>query len=154
MHFYTQVIRLCKKFFYMDKCKGCGSSELVKSGKTRHGKQRYRCKNCMCNYSEGDGRVKHGIEKRLRVIKMYLEGIGIRSIERLEGVSNPLIIYWIRHFSSLIRKELNRIPIPSTPDKIEILEIDELFTYYKKRANEPMYGLLLTETGIKLLICK
>ena len=138
----------------MERCKGCGGNELVKNGKTRHGKQRYKCRNCNCNYSEGDGRLKHGMEKRLKVIKMYLEGIGIRSIERLEGVSNPLIIYWIRHFSSLIRKELNRIPIPDSPDKIEILEIDELFTYYKKRPSEHMYGLLLTETGTRLLISK
>ena len=138
----------------MERCKGCGSNELVKNGKTRHGKQRYKCKNCNCNYSDGDGRLKHGMEKRLKVIKMYLEGVGIRSIERLEGVSNPLIIYWVKHFSSLIRKELNRIPIPETPDKIEILEIDELFTYYKKRPNEHMYGLLLTETGTRLLISK
>ena len=138
----------------MERCKGCGSDVIVKNGKTRHGKQRYRCTNCSGNYSEGDGRLKHGMEKRLKVIKMYLEGVGIRSIERLEGVSTPLVIYWIRHFSSLIRKELNRIPIPETPDKIEILEINELFTYYKKRPSEHMYGLLLTETGTRLLISK
>lgn len=94
------------------------------------------------------------MDKRLKLIKMYLEGVGIRSIATLEEVSNPLIIYWIRHFSSIIRKELNRIPIPDTHQKIEILEIDELFTYYKKRPNKRMYGLLLTETGIKLLTSK
>jgi len=57
---------------------------------------------------DGDMRLKHGLEKRLKVINMYLEGVGIRSIERLEGVSNPLIIYWIRHFSELIRKEITK----------------------------------------------
>jgi hypothetical protein len=81
-------------------------------------------------------------------------GCGIRSIERLEGVSNPLIIHWIRHFSSLIRKELRRRVIPDSPKDIEILEIDELFTYYTKRPDEPMYGLLLTETQTRLLISK
>lgn len=105
-----------------------------------------------CNYIAGDSRLKHGMEKRLKLIKIYLEGLGIRSIESLEELSNPLI--WIRHFSSLIRKELNPIPIPDTPDKIEILEIDELFTYYKKRPNEHVYGLFFTETGTRLLISK
>lgn len=146
------MIRCYEKSVCMQGCKGCSSNSLVKNGKTRHGKQRYKCKNCSCNYSEGDGRLKHGMEKRIKVIKMYLEGAGIRSIERLEGVSSPLVIYWIRHFSSLIRKELNRIPIPETPEKIEILEIDELFAYYKQRPNEHMHGLLLTESGIRLLI--
>jgi len=85
---------------------------------------------------------------------MYLEGVGIRSIERLEGVSNPLIIYWIRHFAQLIRKEIRRRPIPDKPKDIAILEVDELFTYYKKNAGEHMYGLLLTETETRLLISK
>jgi transposase-like protein len=46
---------------------------------------------------------------------MYLEGVGIRSTERLEGVSSPLIIYWIRHFAQLIRKEIRRRSIPDKP---------------------------------------
>ena len=138
----------------MKNCKGCGSDKLIKNGKTVKGVQRYKCKECGSTYGEGDRRLKHGLEKRLKVIKMYLEGVGIRSIERLEGVSNPLIIYWIRHFAELIRKEIKRRPIPSSPKDIAIVEIDELFTYYKKRPDEHMYGLLLTETETKLLISK
>ena len=138
----------------MKSCKGCGSDNLVKNGRNKLGAQRYKCKGCGSTYIEGDNRLKYGLEKRLRVIQMYLEGVGIRSIERLEGVSNPLIIYWIRHFSELIRKELKRRPIPDKPRDIAIVEIDELFTYYKKRPSEHMYGLLLTETETKLLISK
>lgn len=137
----------------MDICKGCGSKELVKNG-TVKGIQRYRCKECGGTFRSGDLRLKYGLAKRIKVIKMYLEGVGIRSIERLEGVSNPLIIYWIRHFSKLIRQELKRRSIPERIQDIEILELDELFTYYKKRPKERMYGLLLTETEIKLLISK
>ena len=138
----------------MEICKGCGGSKLVKNGRNKLGAQRYKCKDCTCTFIEGDKRLKHGLEKRLKVINMYLEGIGIRSIERLEGVSNPLIIYWIRHFAELVRKEIKRRPIPENPKDIAIMEIDELFTYYKKRPNESMYGLLLTETETKLLISK
>ncbi len=138
----------------MKNCKGCGSDKLIKNGKSSQGVQRYKCKECGSTYGEGDRRLKHGLEKRLKVIKMYLEGIGIRSIERLEGVSNPLIIYWIRHFAELMRKEMRRRAIPNSPKDIAIVEIDELFTYYKKRPEEHMYGLLLTETETKLLISK
>jgi hypothetical protein len=123
-------------------------------GRVVRGVQRYKCKECGSTYGEGDRRLKHGLEKRLKVIKMYLEGVGIRSIERLEAVSNPLIIYWIRHFAELIRKEIRRIPIPNSPKDIAIVEIDELFTYYKERPEERTYGLLLTETETKLLISK
>lgn len=138
----------------MKNCKGCGSDKLSKNGKTSNDVQRYKCKECGSTYGEGDRRLKHGLEKRLKVIKMYLEGVGIRSIERLEGISNPLIIYWIRHFAELIRKEIRRRPIPNSPKNFAIVEIDELFTYYKKRPNEHMYALLLTEKETKLLISK
>ena len=138
----------------MKSCKGCGSNKLTKNGKNKLGAQRYKCKECGGTFIEGDGRLKHGLEKRLKVISMYLEGVGIRSIERLEGVSNPLIIYWIRHFAQLIGKELKRRTVPLAPKDIAIVEIDELFTYYKKRPSEPMYGLLLTETETRLLISK
>lgn len=136
-------------------CKGCGSEKLVKNGKSPEGIQKYQCKECWGTFREGgDRRLKHSLEKRLKVLKMYLEGIGIRSIERLEGVSNALIIYWIRHYAEIIKHQMRSKPIPDKLENIEILEIDELFTFYKKRKGMPMSGLLWTETGVKLLIGK
>ena len=77
---------------------------------------------------------------------MYLEGVGIRSIERLENIPNTLVIKWIKDFGKIIKEKKN----------IEVLEGDELRTYIKKNLkmgeNKYGYGYLLTETGIKLLI--
>ena len=92
-------------------CKHCGSDHLVKNGIVG-GKQRYKCKNCQRTSRSGDLRAKYTIDKKLKVIKMYLEGVGIMSIERLEGVSNPLIIYWIRKFSNILRQKLLSVEIP------------------------------------------
>ena len=103
----------------MKYCKACGHDSFVKNGRTQKGIQRYKCKSCFGTFREGDKRLKHPIEKRIKVIKMYLEGVGIRSIERLEGVSNPLIIYWIRHFSDLVHKEIGRTNIPDYVRNIE-----------------------------------
>ena len=82
------------------KCKNCGSNFRVKNGYV-DGKQRYKCKDCGKTYRQGDLREKYSNEKRLKAIKWYLEGAGIMSIERMEGVSNPLIIKWIRKFSKI-----------------------------------------------------
>jgi transposase-like protein len=138
----------------MEYCKGCGSKEIVKNGISPEGVQKYKCKSCRSTYRSGDNRLKYSMDKRIRVVKMYLEGIGIRSIERLEKVSGALIVYWIRHFSELIRKEVRSKGIPDDLKEIEILEIDELFTYYQKKAKKPMCGLLWIETETKLLISK
>ena len=83
---------------------------------------------------------------------MYLKGVGIRSIERLEEVLNPLILHW-RHFGEIVHKEIRGSAIRQSPNYIAIIEIDELLAYYKKRPNDPVYGLLpLSETENRLLI--
>ena len=80
--------------------------------------------------------------------------MGIKTIERLEGVPNPLIIYWIKHYADILKKKLNATEIPKKLSQIEILEMDELYSFVKKRETESTFGLLWTETGIKLLILK
>lgn len=134
----------------MEECKLCGSIEIKKNGYSRHGQQRYYCNACGKTFGMGDKRVKYDLQKRLKVLKMYLEGVGIRSIERLEGVSTHLIIKWIRGFSSMLRKELRDTKIPDDAKNIEIVELDELFTYCQKNFEKYTYDLLLTGTEIKL----
>jgi len=137
----------------MKLCKHCGSDKLRKDGQVRC-KQRYLCKSCNRTFRLGDDRQKYSLEQKIRVIKLYTEGVGIRSIERLESISSPLIVYWIRGFSDMIKEKLSSTQIPNNAKEIEILEIDELFTYYQKKLKKPMCGLLWTETGIKLLISR
>ena len=132
-------------------CKHCGSSSIVKDGMVNK-KQRYLCRSCKKTTREGDKRERYTMRQKMRVIKLYTEGVGIRTIERLEGVSAPLVVVWIRHFSRMIKEKLAATKIPENAKDIEILEIDELFTYYQKKAKKPIYGLLWTETGTKLLI--
>ena len=134
-------------------CKHCGNSERVKNGYVQ-GKQRYKCKECGKTYREGDLREKYTNERRLRVIKWYLEGAGIMSIERMEGVPNPLIIKWIRKFSKILRARLNEAQIPEDAKKIEIIELDELFSYCQKKLTKSTFGLLLIESEVKLLTLK
>jgi len=134
-------------------CKHCGNSARVKNGYVQ-GKQRYKCKECGKTYREGDLREKYTNEQRLRVIKWYLEGAGIMSIERMGGVPNPLIIKWIRKFSKVLRAGLNEAQIPEDAKKIEIIGLDELFSYCQKKLTKSTFGLLLIESEVKLLTLK
>lgn len=137
----------------MLRCKHCGNDGKVKNGRP-NGKQRYKCKECGRNYVSGDSREKYSVDKKLKVVCMYLEGIGIRSIERLEGMPNPLIIKWIRRFSKLLQRKLNEVNISQDAKQISIMELDELFSYCQKKLTKSTYGLLLIGTEIRLLISK
>ena len=134
----------------MRKCKHCGSARYVKNGYVNK-KQRYKCKECEKTFRDGDLREVYSEEKKLRVIKWYFEGAGIMSIERMEGVPNPLIIRWIRQFSKIVRRRLLSTEIPEDAKDIEIIEVDELFSYCQKKLTKSTYGLLLIGTEIKLL---
>ena len=131
-------------------CKKCGSKDYVRNGYIK-GEQRYRCKDCRMNYQKGDKRIKYSKEKKMKVMKCYLEGMGIRSIERLEGVPNPLIIRWIRRFGKEVKEEVERFPVPEEAKDIQILEIDELFSYCKKKERKCTYGYVLIGSEIRLL---
>ena len=63
-------------------CKKCGSKALCKSGIVV-GKQRYLCKGCGMNFTEGDGREKHEPRVIRAAIGLYFEGNGFRRISRL-----------------------------------------------------------------------
>lgn len=134
-------------------CKHCSCSKLVRNGIIK-GKQRYKCKECLRTFRDGDKREKYNFDKQIKVIKWYLEGAGIRSISRMEGVSTPVIIDWIRNFAKIIRGKIDEIKFSDDVKEIQILELDELFTYYQKKLPEPMFGLLLTGSEIKLLTLK
>ncbi len=103
---------------------------------------------------ENDVRYKYSMEKRLKCLKLYLEKMGIKVIEHLEDVPNPLITYWIKHYAKILKAKLEATEFPKKLSQIEILEMDELYSFVKKREIESTFGLLRTETGIKLLILK
>ena len=62
----------------MKNCKHCNSTKPTLSGIVKS-KQRYKCKDCGKTSREGDKRIVHSLEKKIKVIKSYLEEVGIRS---------------------------------------------------------------------------
>ena len=128
-------------------CKFCNSARVVKNGFVL-GKQRYKCRGCGRSFREGDDREKYTDNERLKVIKLYLENCGIRTIERLTGFYNNLISHWIKRFSNIIRDKLNKDLDNIKKEDIRVLEIDEMVTYIKKNRKMGesiyLYGLLST----------
>lgn len=145
------------------KCKSCLSENIVKSGNVQ-GKQRYECKDCSCNFRIGDERKKYSTDFKLKVVKWSLEGAGIRSISRMENVSAPLILKWIKSFAKIIKEKI--IQASDVKEKVDVMEIDELVTWIKKNHEEikkqknssveniHSFGLLQIGKNSKLLILK
>jgi transposase-like protein len=76
------------------KCPKCGCVSYMRNGYVL-GKQRYRCKDCGCNYSRF---TKQGYPKEIRkkCMDLFYEGSSLRSISRLLEINISTVINWIR----------------------------------------------------------
>ena len=119
------------------KCVNCSSDRIVKNGKSRHGSQRWLCRQCGKTCGERDGRrVEAGLRKA--AIAHYLEGTGQRSIERLLGVSHNSVMNWVHE--EVEGKALT--PVPAS--EVKWVEADELWTFIgEKKSSAGSGGLLI-----------
>ena len=123
---------MCKGLKDVSKYKGdivcpcCGSIRINKFCK-QNNKQRYICRDCRKTFITEESSVKRYDDNfKLEAIGWYLEGVGIRSIERRMGVTDTSIINWIRNMSNIIKDKLDSYKDKIiNKDNIDILEVDE-----------------------------
>ena len=126
------------------RCSKCKSEHSVKNGFMK-GTQRYKCKECGCNYTVDYSVIAEKEKKRRFGLSMYLEGLGFHSIGRLLNVSHVSVINWVKKYGSELSSVRN-------PKPVKIMEMDELHTYVGHKKTTDGYGLLLIERQEKTLI--
>ena len=135
------------------KCKFCGNGSIVKNGFARS-MQRYRCSKCYKNFISGDrrGTQKYNKDTRNMVIKMYLNNCGFRRISAILSIPLSTVFSWIKKAGKIVDEMVKNRDYEK--ETIEILEMDELYTYIKKKKTKHEYGLLLIGTDSKMLHLK
>jgi len=132
-------------------CKKCKSSNIVKNG-LQDEIQRYKCKECGSVFR---GKAsQYSADFKLEAIMMYINSMGIRAIARVKKVHNSVISTWIKQIGKITKDAFAEKLKEVQPKDINILELDELFTYVKKKRIKRIYLVLLTETSSELLISK
>ena len=132
----------------MKNCGLCRAEKLVKHAFI-HGKQRYKCKVCGRNQLAKDGRQKYD-EKVIKTAFILLsEGNNYRAIARIlskvfgRKVYYQTVIKWAQN-------AVNKMPENTDNNRvsrdISIIEMDELYTFFKNEKIVSEFGLLLTET--------
>jgi transposase len=115
-------------------CPKCHCAEAVKNGTMRQ-KQRYKCKQCGCNYTRS---TTHRIplETRVKAIKLYLEGVGFRGIERLTHIHHTTVMKWVKNLADEI--ETLR---PEIAGQVKTVELDEMWHFIQKKHKNAGFGL-------------
>jgi len=107
-------------------CKKCGSDHYVMNGKVRS-HQRYKCKNCGCNFILGDKREK--LSPAARALAILLYGRGKASygfISKLLKVSSVAVM-------KLIKREADKMPEPDICSSIKEVSFDEMWHFVEQK---------------------
>jgi transposase-like protein len=104
------------------KCPKCSSERINKNGH-HHSKQNFVCKACGRQFVESYEPKGYSDDVKQLCLKMYLNGMGFRGIERVTGINHNTIINWVR-IAALALPEL-----PEGDEIPEITELDELQTF-------------------------
>jgi insertion element IS1 protein InsB len=108
----------------MIQCPHCASSEQqTKSGHTRTGSQRYKCKECQRIYTPDPKPLGYPEETKREAVRLYLEGTNFRRIGRVLGVNHQSVVNWVNSYHASLPAATAPVTAPET------LEMDELFTF-------------------------
>lgn len=85
-------------------CPNCRQKRYVKNG-FMAGHQRYKCKNCGCNFTK---EIKHAYSLRVKkkVLEYYRSGMGYREIARKMKISHTTVMNWLKSVSLEMKREL------------------------------------------------
>ena len=114
-------------------CPECGSTHIRKNGKNK-GKQNHICVNCSRQFIAQYDEAKYSDEFKRECLKMYVNGMGFRSIERVKGVHHTTVITWVKQVGKLL-------PDAYAPEIIpQVGELDELQTFVGSKKTKSGYG--------------
>ena len=119
------------------KCKKCPSSIYVKSGHTR-GLQRYKCKDCGCQFTNTPIRGIHPTLKSFAIVLYGFCGVSMGNIARLYKVSTVAVLKWIRNAAV-------QASFQEQAAKSEVVMIDDFWHFVngkktKYGCGEPLMG--------------
>lgn len=128
-------------------CPKCKTQDVVKSG-TAKGKQRYKCRPCNYNFTvmkEGKSIDPYYV---IKALQLYIEGVTLREIERILGVSHVSVMNWIRKYNVRAPENLEYRPT------YKVLTHSELIGFFSDKDSMKHAGCLITELGDKFMVIK
>ncbi len=106
----------------------CHSDKIRKYGVIK-GKQRSNCQDCGRYFQSSYEQQGYSPDVRRICLKMYLNGMGFRGIERVTGIHHTTIINWVRESGE-------ELPEDDEEDEPTIAELDELQTYIGRKTDK------------------
>jgi IS1 family transposase/predicted Fe-S protein YdhL (DUF1289 family) len=120
-------------------CYHCGGEKVVKSGRTRNGKQRFKCRACGRSLRENVQSQGYSEERKEEILRAYHERTSLRGLTRIFGVRARASRRGSKKFVSLPGLETTL----ETFQEGDELELDEIWSFVKRRKNKRWIWLAL-----------
>ena len=128
-------------------CKHCGSSKTRKNGTSR-GYQRYICNVCSRTFSGTP--PKHSDAVKRMAVWYVLNGVGIRKTAMFLKTNHVNVLNWLKKAHIDMNEQISRTNSDYS-EEIDIIELDEIYTFVQKRGGDTRYGLLILDGQSVLL---
>ena len=124
-------------------CKKCQSTNYVKSGHTR-GHQRYKCKECGCQFTDTKARGVNPALKSFAIVLYGFCGVSMGNIARIFKVSTVAVLKWVRAAAAQVEPQHSK-------NSAEIVMIDEFWHFVNGKKTKHGYGEPLMGYRVTLL---
>ena len=126
----------------MYQCKNCKSESYVKAGFVQ-GEQRYKCKDCGCQFVPTRQHGKSENEK-LTAVWLYSHGLSFRTIAKFFKVNVRSVSIWVKTFA------INNYIKPAPQSDSVVVELDEMWHYLRSKKRKSGYGRLIVAIPVNL----
>ena len=117
----------------IENCRKCGDDRLVKFGKDKNGKQRYKCKCCGATFTETSfsvvSRTRHSADVWEKYIKLLLVGASLEECAYRCGISVRTAFIWRHKILNALQQDQNNRVLAG------IVETDEMFVPISYKGN-------------------
>lgn len=128
-------------------CPKCESEQIVKSGIINN-RQRFKCKNCQYNFTVSKVGKEIDSYYVVKAIQLYVEGISMREIERVLGVSHVSVSNWVKKYNIKAPEKYEYHPT------YKVLSHSELCRFVEEGNNLSEAGLMITSLGDKYMVIR
>ena len=128
-------------------CPKCQSQQVIKSGVINE-RQRFRCKQCSYSFTvlkKGKNIDPYYV---IKALQLYLEGVTLREIERILGISHVSVMNWVKKYN--IKAPDNYEYHPT----YQVLTHMELMDFFSVKEKLKSSGCIVTELGDKFMVIK
>ena len=123
-------------------CKKCGGDNYVRAGFVK-GEQRYKCKECGCQFVPTRHHGKPEKDK-LFAVWLYLHGLSFRTIAKVLKVTHKAVCDWVRTYATYNYTK------PEPQGGALVVELDEMWHFIHSKKHRSGYGRLIAAVPINL----